>query len=251
MKLGTEQSSRHALQNSHKGWKRNEGGKEKSVYPDVWTTSCDPGQAFSGPRFNLLCFKWEIDEDQISSNAGQIPFKNAFDLYKQENEVLRSVIMKGLLQTQLYTYSYLRLSEVGGGRGGERERNFATSILTFGCTPRKACSEMECGAAFPNLNTSQVTAANVWPPAFTLQRRSHRRTGFSPFSTVIERRFLIPCSAKKSVISKGEERGFPRAKHLSEGRGWGDSQMGWSKLKHSIFFYMNPKPLLCALSRNE
>lgn len=62
--------------------------------------------------------------------------------------------------TAVHILLYLRLANVGGGR---RERNFATSILTFGCTPRKACSEMECEAAFPNLNTSQVTAANVCP----------------------------------------------------------------------------------------
>lgn len=40
----------------------------------------------SGLAFNLLCFKWEICEDQISSNPGQISLK-IFDLYKQENEV--------------------------------------------------------------------------------------------------------------------------------------------------------------------
>lgn len=40
----------------------------------------------SGLTFNLLCFKWEICEDQISSNPGQISLK-IFDLYKQENEV--------------------------------------------------------------------------------------------------------------------------------------------------------------------
>lgn len=39
-----------------------------------------------GLAFNLLCFKWEICEDQISSNPGQISLK-IFDLYKQENEV--------------------------------------------------------------------------------------------------------------------------------------------------------------------
>lgn len=39
-----------------------------------------------GLTFNLLCFKWEICEDQISSNPGQISLK-IFDLYKQENEV--------------------------------------------------------------------------------------------------------------------------------------------------------------------
>lgn len=46
--------------------------------------------------------------------------------------------------TAVYILLYLKRSKVGGEGGGQK--NFATSILTFGCTPRKACSEMECDA---------------------------------------------------------------------------------------------------------
>lgn len=62
-----------------------EGKKKPRAWPNVWTNHVI-GTRHPGLTFNLLCFKWEICEDQISSNPGQISLK-IFDLYKQENEV--------------------------------------------------------------------------------------------------------------------------------------------------------------------